>query len=98
MHFLKEFFCYLFSLLANRQKRLKEEQKRIITEIESIKQGSQKMTKEHNSYLQLLNKNAPFEQGLAIKEDINKLTQKLISLEQYDKIVEKYKVKISEKK
>ena len=56
------------------------------------------MTKEHNSYLQLLNKNAPFEQGLAIKEDINKLTQKLDRLQQYDEIIEKYKSKISDKK
>jgi len=95
---LNEVMNFHTSLLANRQKRLKEEKKRIIREIELIKQRFQKMTKEHNSYLELLNKNAPFEQGLAIKEDINKLTQKLTRLQQYDEIIEKYKSKISDKK
>lgn len=95
---LKEVIDFHNLLLDNRQKRLKEEKKRVFGEIEGLKIKYKKLTNEHNSYLELLNKNAPFEQGLAIKEDINNLTQKLLRLQQYDEIIEKYKSKISDKK
>ena len=95
---LKEVINFHNSLLNNRQKKLKEEKKKIHNEIENLNKKFKDLTREHNSYLELLNKNAPFEQGLSIKEEINKLTQKLIRLEQYDEIIEKYKSKISNKK
>jgi len=66
--------------------------------MDELKKTCVKLTQEHNSYLNLLNKNAPFEQGLAIKEELNILTQKLVKLQQYDEIIEKYSTKISEKK
>ena len=98
MRELKEVINFHNSLLINRQKRLKEEKKKVYTEIENLKKKFKELTIEHNSYLELLNKNAPFEQGLSIKEEINKLTQKLLGLQQYDEILEKYKSKISDKK
>lgn len=84
------------SLLSNRKKRLAEQKKLTEKEIIYLQEKIENLSKEHNRHLALLDKNAPFEQGMAIKEEINNLEQKLNHLQEYDEIINKYKTKLSE--
>ncbi len=93
-----EIMDFHHKLLTNRKKRFKEQGKKIAENLDMMNVKFKKLIDEHNSYLVLLNKNAPFEQGLAIKEEINNFNQKLICLKQYDEIIEKYNSKISNTK
>ena len=83
-------------LLLGRKRRLKDQQKKIKKKLEECQLNTNKLTKQHNELLSHLNQNAPFEQGLALKDKINNYKSKLMKLEQYEEILFIYNRTISE--
>lgn len=83
-------------LLEGRKKKLTDEKKKITQKIKELEQELKQLHQEHNGYLGQLSKVAPFEQGLAIKDEIKKLELRLEKLNTFDNLIKTYDKKINE--